>query len=148
MPKYTRECLAIRVRRKLKPVDVVEMPSDLLILRGVPTLIRLDHGPESVAGAVRERTDAVGTGTVYIERRVPRQKGACKSFTGRFRAERLNADIFHSLRKARIIIEEWRCHDNKKRPHGALGYYPLASGHSSGWNPLSSGANILFVSLG
>ncbi|MDG1257063.1 MAG: integrase core domain-containing protein, partial [Paracoccaceae bacterium] len=30
------------------------------------------------------------------------------------------------LREAQIIIEQWRCHYNTKRPHSALGYRPPA----------------------
>jgi putative transposase len=41
--EFTRECLAIRVNRKLKAVDVIDVLSDLFILRGVPGLIRSDN---------------------------------------------------------------------------------------------------------
>ena len=34
--EFTHECLAIRVDRKLKAVDVIDVLSDLFILRGVP----------------------------------------------------------------------------------------------------------------
>jgi transposase InsO family protein len=51
--EFTRECLAIRVGRKLGSVDVVDVLSDLFILRGVPGHIRSDNGPEFVAKAVR-----------------------------------------------------------------------------------------------
>ena len=34
--EFTRECLAIRVGRKLKAIDVIDVLSDLFILRGVP----------------------------------------------------------------------------------------------------------------
>ena len=44
--EFTRECLAIRVDRKLGSVDVVDVLSDLFILRGVPGHIRSDNGPE------------------------------------------------------------------------------------------------------
>ena len=44
----------------------------------------------------------------------------------RFRDELLNGEIFYSLREAQIIIEEWRKHNNTKRPHSALGYRPPA----------------------
>ena len=40
--------------------------------------------------------------------------------------ERLNGEIFSSLKEAQIIIEEWRKHYNTKRPHSALGYRPPA----------------------
>jgi len=42
------------------------------------------------------------------------------------RDEWLNGEIFYSLREAQIIIEQWRNHDNTKRPHSPLGYRPTA----------------------
>jgi transposase InsO family protein len=41
--EFTRECIAIRVSRKLKAVDVIDVLSDLFILRGVPGHIRSDN---------------------------------------------------------------------------------------------------------
>jgi len=38
--EFTHECLAIRIARRLKAVDVIELLSDLFILRGVPAHIR------------------------------------------------------------------------------------------------------------
>ena len=34
--EFTHECLAIRVARRLKSIDVIDVLSDLFILRGVP----------------------------------------------------------------------------------------------------------------
>ena len=62
----THECLAIRVARKLKAIDVIDVLSDLFILRGVPGHIRSDNGPEFVAKAVQEWITAVGAKTAYI----------------------------------------------------------------------------------
>jgi putative transposase len=61
--EFTRECLTIRVSRKLKAVDVIDVLSDLFILRGVPGHIRSDNGPEFVAQAVRAWISAVGAKT-------------------------------------------------------------------------------------
>jgi transposase InsO family protein len=47
--EFTRECLAIRVNRKLRSTDVIDVLSDLFILRGIPGYIRSDNGPEFVA---------------------------------------------------------------------------------------------------
>ena len=66
--EFTRECLAIRVNRKLRSTDVIDALSDLFILRGIPGHIRSDNGPEFVAMAVREWIAAVGAKTAYIER--------------------------------------------------------------------------------
>ena len=40
LDEFTHECLAIRVARKLKAIDVIDILSDLLILRGIPGQIR------------------------------------------------------------------------------------------------------------
>src|SRR3977135_1115791 len=62
----THECLAIRVSRRLKSIDVIDVLSDLFILRGVPRHVRSDNGPEFVAKAVQEWIGAVGAKTAYI----------------------------------------------------------------------------------
>ena len=119
--EYSRECLAICVDRKLNSGNVIDVLSDLFILLGVPSFIRSDNGPEFVAQAVQDWINAVGTKTAYIEPGSPWENGYCESFNARFRDEFLNGEIFYSLREAQILIEEWRKHYNRKRPHSALG---------------------------
>ncbi len=87
--EFTRECLAIRIGRKLKAVDVIDTLSDLFILRGVPGYIRSDNGPEFVARAVREWIAAVGASTAYIMPGSPWENGFIESFNGRLRDELL-----------------------------------------------------------
>jgi transposase InsO family protein len=48
------------------------------------------------------------------------------SFNARLRDELLNSEIFYTLREAQIVAESWRRHYNAIRPHGSLGYKPLA----------------------
>ena len=124
--EYTREALMIRVDRKLNSTDVLDALTDLFILRGVPSYIRSDNGPEFIAAAVRDWIKAAGAKTAYIEPGSPWENGYCESFNGRMRDELLNGEIFYSLREAQIIIERWRNHYNTKRPHSALGYRPPA----------------------
>ena len=68
--EFTRECLAIRIARKLKGTDVIDVLSDLFILRGVPGHARSDNGPEFVAKAVQTWITAVGAKTAYIAPRL------------------------------------------------------------------------------
>ena len=124
--EFTRECLAIRVSRKLKAVDVIDVLSDLFILRGVPGHIRSDNRPEFVAKAVREWITAVGAKTAYIEPGSPWENGYCESFNSKLRDELLKGEIFYTLEEARIVIETWRRHYNTIRPHSSLGYKPPA----------------------
>lgn len=65
--EFTRECLAIRIDRRLRSTDVIDVLSDQFILRGVPGHIRSDNGPEFIATAVRNWIAAVGARTAYIE---------------------------------------------------------------------------------
>ena len=106
--EFTRECLAIRISRKLKPSDVIDVLSDLFILRGVPGHIKSDNGPEFVANVVRDWIAAVGAMTVYIEPGSPWEKGYIESFNARLRDELLNGEIFYILAEARVIVESWR----------------------------------------
>jgi putative transposase len=120
--EFTHECLAIRVSRRLKAIDVIDVLSDLFILRGVPEHVRSDNGPEFVAKAVQEWITAVGAKTAYIAPGSPWENGTIESFNARLRDELLNGEIFYSLKEAQIIIESWRQHYNAVRPHASLGY--------------------------
>ncbi|MCJ2119206.1 IS3 family transposase [Methylobacterium sp. J-001] len=124
--EFTHECLAIRVARKLKAVDVIDVLSDLFILRGVPGHIRSDNGPEFVAKAVQAWITGVGAETAYIAPGSPWENGYVESFNARLRDELLNGEIFYTLREAQIVIESWRRHYNTVRPHASLGYRPPA----------------------
>ena len=124
--EYTREALAMRVDRKLNSTDVIDVLTDLFILRGPPNYVRSDNGPEFVAKAVRAWIEAVGAKTAYIEPGSPWENGYVESFNARFRDELLNGEIFASLAEAKIIIEGWRRHYNTTRPHSALGWRPPA----------------------
>ncbi len=124
--EFTHECLAIRVARKLKAADVIDVLSDLFILRGVPSHVRSDNGSEFVAQAVQDWIRAVGAKTAYIEPGSPWENGYVESFNARLRDELLNGEIFYSLREAEIVIESWRRHYNTIRPHASLGYRPPA----------------------
>ena len=124
--EFTHECLAIRVGRKLKAIDVVEALSDLFILRGVPGHIRSDNGPEFAAKAVQDWLAAVGAKAAYIEPGSPWENGYVESFNARLRDELLDGEIFYTLREAQIVIESWRRHYNAVRPHASLDYRPPA----------------------
>jgi transposase InsO family protein len=114
------------VNRKLRAVDVIDVLSDLFILRGIPGHIRSDNGAEFVAKAVQEWITAVGAKTAYIAPGSPWENGFIESFNVRIRDELLDGEIFYSLKEAKIAIESWRRHYNTLRPHGSLGYKPPA----------------------
>ena len=124
--EFSRECLCIRVGRRLKAADVIDVLADLFILRGVPGHIRSDNGPEFVAKAVQGWIGGVGAKTAFIEPGSPWENGYVESFNGKLRDELLNAEVFHTLAEARVLIEQWRRHYNTRRPHSSLDYRPPA----------------------
>ena len=124
--EFTREALAIRVKRKLKSTDVLETLADVMICRGTPDYIRSDNGPEFIALTLRKWIADVGTQTAYIEPGSPWENGYCESFNSKLRDELLNVEVFYSLREAEVLIESWRRHFNTVRPHSSLGYIPPA----------------------
>jgi len=124
--EFTRECLAIRVGRKLKAVDVIDVLADLFIMRGVPGHIRSDNGPEFAAAAVKGWITGVRASTAYIEPGSPWENGYVESFNGKLRDELLNTEVFNTLTEAKVLIEQWRRHYNTVRPHSSLGYRPPA----------------------
>ena len=126
LDEFTHESLAIRVARKLKAIDVIDVLSDLFVLRGVPGHIRSDNGPEFVAKVVQDWIAAVGAKTAYIAPGSPWENGYVESFNARLRDELLEGEIFYSLKEAQIVIESWRRHYNAVRPHASLGYRPPA----------------------
>ena len=125
--EFTRECLAINVARSQNSESVCWQLASVMIERGVvPEHIRSDNGPEFVAKDLRAWLDRLGVQTQFIEPGSPWENGYCESFNGRLRDELLNGEIFTTLWEAQVLIERWRRHYNRRRPHSALGYRPPA----------------------
>ncbi|RIJ16592.1 IS3 family transposase [Henriciella mobilis] len=124
--EFTRECLAIRVERKLNSRDVLDTLGELFVEHGPPEHIRSDNGPEFIATALREWLEKLNVRTLYIEPGSPWENGYCESFNSKLRDELLAREIFYDLREAQVLIENWRLFYNTARPHSSLGYKPPA----------------------
>jgi transposase InsO family protein len=120
--EYTHECLAIKTKRRLNSIDVLDCLNELFLGHGVPEHIRSDNGAEFTAIAVREWLAAAKVRTLFIEPGSPWENGYNESFNGKLRDELLNGEIFYTLKEAQILIEQWRLHYNTVRPHSSLGY--------------------------
>jgi putative transposase len=95
-------------------------------VHAMPTHIRSDNGPEMIAATLRAWLARVGAGTLYITPGSPWENGYCESFNGKLRDELLNRELFYTLYEAQVLVERWRVHYNRVRPHSALGYRPPA----------------------
>jgi transposase InsO family protein len=126
LDEYTRECLAVRVARRLNSHHVIEVLGDAMLRHGVPEHVRSDNGAEMRADRVQKWLGTLGTKPLFIEPGSPWENGYCESFNGKLRDECLNGEIFYSLKEAQVVIEQWRVHYNTRRPHSSLGYRPPA----------------------
>lgn len=105
--EFTRECLAIKVARRINSFGVIETMADVMLARGVPEHIRSDNGAEMTARIVRSWLAKLGAKTLYIEPGSPWENGYRESFNGKLRDECLNGEIFYSLKEATVVIEQW-----------------------------------------
>jgi len=90
------------------------------------TSVSSDNGAETTAHRVRDWLAAVGAKTLYIEPGSPWENGFNESYNGKLRDELLNGEIFYTLKEAQVLLEDWRRHFNRIRPHSSLGYRPPA----------------------
>ena len=126
LDEYTRECLAILVKRRITSQDVIDQLFHLFVFRGIPKHIRSDNGPEFTSKDVRNWLNRLGVKTLFIEPGSPWENGYIESFNGKLRDELLDREIFTTLMEAKVLIEQWRREYNHVRPHSALRYRPPA----------------------
>ncbi len=120
--EFTKEGLAIEVDGRIRSPRVIEVLARLVSERGAPAFLRSDNGPEFVSKAILSFIVAQGISTALIEPGKPWQNAVTESFNGKFRDECLSLEWFRSRAEAKVIIEAWRRHYNKVRPHSSLGY--------------------------
>jgi putative transposase len=125
--EYTRECVALEVRRGMTAAAVVEVLAGLVRERGAPGHIRSDNGPEFIAKAIREWLARAGIGALYIEPGSPWENGYAESFHSRLRDELLEREEFTTLLEAQVLGRDWRREYDHERPHSALGYQTPAA---------------------
>jgi transposase InsO family protein len=130
LDEYTRESPSIEVARSIRAEDVIAVLEYLFMVRGVPGYIRSDNGPEFMAQAIQQWLKDQSVGTLYIEPGCPWENGYAESFHGRFRDELLDRELFHSVREAKVLAENWSAFGgeyNHHRPHSSLDYMTPAA---------------------
>lgn len=122
--EYSRECVAIEVRRRLTSQGVQEVLGAVFLQHRCPASSRSDTGPEFIAQALRQWYQQLEVAPLFIAPGSPWENGSGESFNGKFRDELRNGEVFYTLQEAQIIIERWRQPYNTCRPHRALGSRP------------------------
>ena len=73
--EHTRECLALKVERRINSFGVLETLADAMLSHGIPEHVRCDNGPEMIAQALRTWLAKLGTKTLYIGTLRPGARG-------------------------------------------------------------------------
>jgi putative transposase len=120
--EFTRESVGRELGRSITAADVVEVLDQAKAKRGAPEYIRMDNGPEMIAGAIRDWCELSGTGTLYIEPGSPWENPFVESFNARVRDELFNREIFDSVFEAKVLYFDWCDVYNNFRPHSSIGY--------------------------
>jgi hypothetical protein len=115
--EFAHECLAIRVARKLKADDVIDVLTDLFILRGRPEHVRSDNGPRFVAKSVRAWITGVGTKTAYIAPGSPGRMALWRASTPACATNCWTAKSFKAYGKRRSSL---RAGDATTTPFGRM----------------------------
>ena len=89
-------------------------------------MAHLDNGPEMTSKAMFFWSQRHHVTLHCIQPGKPTQNAFVESFNGQFRDYCLNQQYFLSLTDARLIIDQWRDHYNRVKPHSSLGYQPPA----------------------
>ncbi len=125
--EFTRECLALEVERSITSEGVLDVLTELFIIRGMPKFIRSDNGPEFIAGRIRKHLASSHVHAGYIEPGAPWENGYAESFHSRVRDELLNAEELDGVRDAKAHAARWKNEYNHRRPHSSLGYVTPAT---------------------
>lgn len=118
---FNREVLAIESDTSLPTARVIRVLYRLEDFRGLPSMIRMDNGPEFFSTKLDNWAKLNRVELHFIQPGKPMQNGFVERMNGSLRNELLNSYVFKNLRQVRERVEIWIEDYNQKRPHKSLG---------------------------
>jgi putative transposase len=103
-------------------LGVIRVLEYLKEFRGLPEMIRVDNGPESISQKLEAWCKENKIRLVFIQPGKPMQNAYIERCNGSIRRELLNAYVFRTLREVRQKTKEWMFDYNPHRPHQALNF--------------------------
>lgn len=120
--RLSREGLALDADFSLTSRRVIRTLNEIAAVRGYPSRLRVDNGPENIAGVMLEWSIEHNVHLHFIDPGKPAQNAWIESFNGRVRDEFLNVYAFRTLLELRAAAEPWLTDYNEVRPHSSLRY--------------------------
>lgn len=118
---YNREALLIRPAMSLPAGYVTRLIDEVASVKGYPSIIRVDNGPEFISSVFKEWSNRNGVFIQYIQPGKPAQNGYIERFNRTYREDVLDMYIFESLNDVMRITTNWMISYNNERPHESLG---------------------------
>lgn len=115
-------CLIIETDTSIRNGDVQRILKSTIARYGRPKAIRSDNGTELIADELQACMRGEGIRIATIDPEIPWQNSSNESSNGTLRRECLDAELFGSLKEAKVIIVAWRKGYNQLRPYSPHGY--------------------------
>jgi putative transposase len=120
--EFSKEALAIEVKRSMSGDDIVTVLEALINIHGAPEFVRMDNGTEMTSNTVADWCRLRAADISFKDLGSPCQNAYVESFNGKLRDELLGVEIFTTLLEAKIMAVDYRQDYNQNRPHSSLGY--------------------------
>jgi putative transposase len=120
--RFSREGLALEPSFSIPSQRVVRELDAVAAVRGYPTRLRIDNGPELTSRALLQWSVDHEVDLHFIDLGKPSQNAWIESFNARVRDELLNVRLFTSAPEMQVAAQEWLIDYNEERPHSSLGY--------------------------
>ncbi len=120
--RFSREGLAVDPDFSITSRRVIRTLDDIAEIPCYPTRLRVDNGPENVAGAMLQWSINHNVLLHFIDPGKPAQNAWIESFNARVRDEFLNVQVFRTLPQIREEADAWLVDYNEVRPHSSLNY--------------------------
>jgi putative transposase len=105
---------------------VIRALDELIEIRGKPSRLRLDNGPELISATRADWARNHAIQLSFIQPGKPTQNAYIERFSRTYRTEVLDRYIFNTVPEVRRMTEDWRHRYNHLRPHRPLGNIPPA----------------------
>ena len=116
---FNREALGIEIAFSLPTMRVTKWLDHIAAVRGYPTTIRVDNGPEYLSKSFHAWAKEHSIIIQHIQPGKPAQNAFIERFNRTYREEVLDLYLFNSIHEAQTLTDEWLQHHT--RPHEALG---------------------------
>lgn len=119
---FNRECVEMEIGTSISSQRVIRVLDRLKQQGRKPQQIRVDNGPEFLAGVFQHWCQVNNVKIHYIQPGKPMQNGYIERFNGSCRKELLDMYVFGSIYEVEQLAWQWKENYNFNRPHKALNF--------------------------